>query len=200
MSSMTPGMDRPLHVVATNGRVAVVESAVLGTLIFIGTEIMLFAGMISGLVIIKANHLGPWPPADQPRLPIEATAFNSLVLLASGLALYQAGRAYKQKPQLAQRPFAIAIGLGLFFVAFQGFEWVRLIGQGLTLTSSSLGSFFYLIVGAHALHAVGALLLLCVFYRRLTRLELQPGSFRGIQLFWFFVVLLWPILYVQVYL
>ena len=72
---------------------------------------------------------------------IEATAFNSLVLLASGFALFQAWRAYKQKPALAQKPFLAAIGLGSFFVLFQGWEWATMLAQGLTLTSSTLGSF-----------------------------------------------------------
>ena len=196
MSSMNP----PLHVVPPPKREPVIEDAVLGTLVFIVTEIMLFAGLISGLVIVKANHLGPWPPPDQPRLPIEATAFNSLVLLASGFALYQAWRAYKRKPLEARKPFLLAIGLGTFFVLFQGWEWVQLIGQGLTLTSSTLGNFFFLIVGMHALHAAVALIVLAVFYRRLARLELQRGSFLGAQMFWYFVVGMWPILYVQVYL
>lgn len=196
MSSMTPS----LRVVPPPRRQPVIESQVLGTLVFIVTEIMTFAGLISGLVIVKANNLGPWPPPDQPRLPIEATAFNTLMLLASGVALYRAWRAYKRKPLDARRPFALAIGLGSFFVFFQGIEWVRLIGEGLTMTSGALGAFFYLIVGAHALHAVAAIVLLCIFYRRLTRLELQPGTFLAAQMFWYFVVGLWPILYVQVYL
>jgi len=200
MSSMNPGMPRNLHVVPSPKRQPVIENQVLGTLVFIVTEIMTFAGLISGLVIVKANHLGPWPPPDQPRLPIEATAFNTLVLLASGVALYQAWRAYKRQPALARRPLALAIGLGLFFVIFQGFEWVQLIGQGLTMTSSTLGAFFFLIVGAHAAHAVVAIVLLGLCYRRLTRLELEPGTFLGVQMFWYFVVGLWPILYVQVYL
>ena len=45
----------------------------------------------------------------------------------------------------------------MFFVVFQGFEWVRLIGEGLTMTSGTLGAFFYLIVGMHALHAFAAI-------------------------------------------
>lgn len=189
-----------LHVVPSPKREPVVENAVIGTIVFIVTEIMLFAGLISGLVIVKANHLGPWPPPDQPRLPIEATFFNTLVLLASGVALYQAWRVYRRDRVAAKRPFGLAIGLGLFFVSFQGIEWVRLIGEGLTLTSGTLGAFFYLIVGAHALHAVAAITVLVFFYRRLVRLQLQPGAFLGAQLFWYFVVGLWPILYVEVYL
>jgi heme/copper-type cytochrome/quinol oxidase subunit 3 len=196
MSTMTPS----LHAVPPPTRAPVIESAVLGTVIFIVTEVMLFAGFISALVIVKANHLGPWPPPDQPRLPIEATAFNTAVLLASGVVLYFAGRAYKRQPVSARKPFAIAIGLGAFFVVFQGVEWVRLIGEGLTMTSSNLGGFFYLIVGMHALHAFAAIVVLCRMWVRLSHLKLAPGSFQAAQIFWFFVVGLWPILYVQVYL
>jgi hypothetical protein len=36
--------------------------------------------------------------------------------------------------------------------------------------------------------------------RRLSRLKLLPGPFQAAQLFWYFVVGMWPILYVQVYL
>ncbi len=193
-------MSPTLQVVPPPERQPVIESAVLGVLIFVGAEVMLFAGLISGLAIAKASTLGPWPPPDQPRLPIEATAFNTAMLLASGVFLYFAQRAYRQQPLAAKTPFAVALGLGVFFVVFQGVEWVQLIGEGLTITSGSLGSFFYLIVGMHALHAVAAILVLCQMYLRLTRAELQPGSFQAVGIFWYFVVDLWPILYVQVYL
>jgi len=43
-----------------------------------------------------------------------------------------------------------ALVLGAFFVVGQGLEWLALLRHGLTLTSSQLGSFFYLIVGLHA--------------------------------------------------
>ena len=193
---MTP----TLHVVPPPERQPVIESAVLGTIIFIGAELMLFAGLISALAISKASTIGPWPPADQPRLPLEATAFNTVVLLASGVALFLAERAYRSQPISAKTPFGIAIGLGVFFVVFQGFEWVRLIGEGLTMTSGTLGAFFYLIVGMHALHAFAAIAVLGRMYLRLTRLQLQPASLHAASLFWYFVVGLWPILYVQVYL
>ncbi len=193
-------MSPTLQVVPPPERQPVIESAVLGVLIFVGAEVMLFAGLISGLAIAKASTLGPWPPPDQPRLPIEATGFNTAMLLASGVFLYFAQRAYKRQPLTARTPFAVALGLGAFFVVFQGVEWVRLIGEGLTMTSGSLGAFFYLIVGMHALHAVAAILVLSRIYLRLTRLDLQPGSFQAAGIFWYFVVGLWPILYVQVYL
>jgi cytochrome c oxidase subunit 3 len=85
-------------------------------------------------------------------------------------------------------------------VTFQGAEWVRLIGQGLTLTSSSLGSFFYLIIGLHALHAVAAVALLAHASLGLRRGGLAPGQLATAAVFWYFVVGVWPALYFRVYL
>ncbi len=70
---------------------------------------------------------------------------------------------------------------------------------GLTVQSSTYGAFFYLIVGAHALHAVAALFALGYCYLRFSKHELPHTTFSATQLFWYFVVLLWPILYVLVY-
>ena len=83
---------------------------------------------------------------------------------------------------------------------FQGVEWVSLLREGLTLTSSNHGSFFYFIVGMHALHAVAALAALIYVYIALLRRRLFPSRFYAAELFWYFVVCLWPVLYWQVYL
>jgi len=62
------------------------------------------------------------------------------------------------------------------------------------------GSFFYLIVGTHALHAVVAIGFLLWAYLRLCRGSLKPEVFAATQVFWYFVVTLWPIIYLRVYL
>ncbi len=181
-------------------REKLVSNAVLGTLIFVMCEVMLFAGLISAFTIVRTSALGAWPPADQPRLPIEETAFNTAALLLSGLLLYVAHRAFRREPASTRGPLLGTILLGAFFVVFQGAEWVALIGEGLTLTSSTHGSFFYLIVGAHALHAVAALGFLGYAWLLLSRSQLVASTFHAVQVFWYFVVGLWPILYWRVYL
>ena len=186
--------------VASESRTAqVVSNGVLGMLLFIITEAMMFAGMISAFSIIKASAM-VWPPPGQPRLPFEATAVNTAALLASGFLLYRARKAFQRDREGAQTPLLWAMILGAFFVLFQGYEWVRLIGEGLTLTSSSLGSFFYLIIGLHAIHAVVALGLLAYTWSRLRGGWLVQSQFATVEVFWYFVVGLWPILYLVVYL
>ena len=176
-----------------------VPSGVMGMLLFVASETMLFAGLISAFTIIRSSAL-VWPPPDQPRLPVGETAFNTAALLASGVCLYLAGRGLARSREGARRPLLAAMLLGAFFVVFQGVEWLALIREGLTLTSSNLGSFFYLIVGLHALHAVAALGVLVYVWLRLQRGWLAQSQLATAQVFWYFVVGLWPVLYGVVYL
>jgi len=196
---MTPRSIASLRVISDPRARPILPSPILGMLIFVIAEMMMFAGLMSAFSIVKAGALG-WPPPGQPRLPVEATALNTAVLLASAVFLFVANSRYARNPDLAKRPLFIAMGLGAFFVAFQGYEWISLIRQGLTLTSSNHGSFFYLIVGMHGLHAMAGLATLGVVALKLSRGRLAPSSFVASQVFWYFVVGLWPVLYFMVYL
>lgn len=177
-----------------------IPNGVLGMVIFIVTELMFFLGFISAFSIVKSTAVS-WPPLDQPRLPWEATAFNSLALLASGLLIFIANRQFRANHRsMAKRLFLISFALGCFFVGYQGYEWTQLIQYGLTMQSSQYGSFFYLIIGAHALHAVIALLLMARLAIKSLGRDLLAEPFYTVQAFWYFVVGIWPVLYVLVYL
>jgi heme/copper-type cytochrome/quinol oxidase subunit 3 len=196
---MTPRSAASLHFISDPRLRPILPSPVLGMLIFVIAEMMMFAGLMSAFSIVKAGALG-WPPPGQPRLPVEATAFNTAALLASAVFLFVANSRYARDRDLARRPLFIAMGLGGLFVALQGYEWISLIRQGLTLTSSNHGSFFYLIVGMHGLHAIAGLATLGRSAFKLRQGRLEPGSFVAAQVFWYFVVGLWPLLYFMVYL
>jgi cytochrome c oxidase subunit 3 len=172
----------------------------MGMLIFVIVEAMLFAGLISAFMIVKTSSLGAWPPPGQPRLPVEATAINTAALLLSGCLLLVAHRAFRRAPVRARASLLMSMLLGAYFVIAQGLEWVALIREGLTLLSSTHGGFFYLIVGLHALHAVAALLVLGYSWLLMREERLVSSTFHAAQIFWYFVVGLWPILYIQVYL
>ncbi len=197
------GTRGPLRVIdgGVPPRKVLLPSAVLGMAFFIIAEAMMFSGFISAFLISRANFAEAlWPPPGQPRLPVEATAVTTTMLLISGALVLYAGRRFREDPQAARRPMLAAVVLGALFVGIQGVEWARLIGEGLTLTSSSYCAFFYLIVGAHALHAVPAIIALIVMWRRLVAGTLTSEAFTAARMFWYFVVLVWPVLYWQVYL
>ena len=124
-------------------RKKLVSDAVLGMLLFVFVEIMLFAGFISAFVIIKAHAVGSvWPPPNQPRLPFEETAVNTTALIASGIVLLIAHRMYLKGKESVRRLLIAATLLGGMFVTLQGVEWLALIREGLTITSSTDGALF----------------------------------------------------------
>jgi cytochrome c oxidase subunit 3 len=168
-------------------------------LMFLFTEIMLFAGLISAHSIARASSIVGWPPPGQPRLPFEETALNTAALLLSGVLVFFAQRSLRRDRKRTEALLALGIALGTLFVGFQGVEWLGLIREGLTLTSSTHGAFFYLIVGVHALHAIAALAALARCGVRLRRGVLAQSSLTATALFWYFVVGVWPVIYFQVY-
>jgi len=176
-----------------------VPNVVFAMTVFIVTEVMFFAGLISAFAIVRSHAL-QWPPPGQPRLPIEATAANTLVLVLSGAAVYVSWRAFARQDRRAGTWLLGGLSLGALFVGVQGMEWVALIAQGLTLTTSSHASFFYLIVGAHGLHVLVALFVLGRACWLLRSARLEEPLLRATMLLWTFVVGVWPVLYVQVYL
>ncbi len=172
-------------------------------MIFIGTEVMFFAGLITAFVILRAGSLA-WPPPGQPRLPLGVSSVNTLVLIASGLAMYKAlTEIRKDRRQTVVKWIAITGLLGGVFLAVQGFEWLRLVHYGLTATSSLYGGIFYTALGAHGLHVAGAMVALFVVFRRASVGRYRATDCQGVEacwLYWTFVVILWPILYGFLYL
>ncbi len=186
-------------VIAAERPAPAVPNAVLGTAVFLFTEVMLFAGLISAFVVLRAQDTD-WPPPGQPRLPIVTTAANTVVLLASGLFTAFAVAARRRGRDVVARDLARALALGALFVAVQGWEWTRLVAYGLSTSRGVYAGAFYATVGVHALHAVAGLGVLAWALRRATRGALSLASLQASAMFWGFVVGLWPLLYGIVYL
>lgn len=172
-----------------------INNAKIATLLLISSELLFFAGLISAFWILRMGATD-WPPSNQPRLPIAVTAFNTAALLLSAFWLKRLPKDLDGEELF--RHFFPVLALGAVFWIGQGIEWVRLIHEGLTLRSSLYGSLFYLVVGAHAVHAVAGWCWLFAAIVRAARSG-KKGALEAARLFWFFVSYLWPVLYVSVY-
>jgi heme/copper-type cytochrome/quinol oxidase subunit 3 len=181
----------------------ILDNARLATLFLIVAEVMLFAGLVSGFFVLRLGA-PVWPPPLEPRLPVVATALNTLVLLGSSVAMLAARRALGQR-DLAALAWRVGMtaALGAVFLAVQGYEWAQLVRFGLTVSSGAYGATFYTLIGAHAAHVVVALLWVLLTLVLVVRGRFspdRPGMMRACAMYWHFVVLLWPVLYVTVYL
>ncbi|HXG04874.1 MAG TPA: cytochrome c oxidase subunit 3 [Candidatus Binatia bacterium] len=179
------------------------DNLLLATLFFVGAEIVFFAGLVSAFWVLRLAA-PVWPPPLQPRLPVGLTAVNTAVLLVSSVFLVRGlGALRRGERRTAVRRLTLTAGLGAFFLVAQGVEWARLLHFGLTMSSGTYGATFYTLIGAHAVHVLGALIWLAVTTRRLARGRLlgpRPAALRACAFYWHFVVALWPVLYVSIYL
>jgi heme/copper-type cytochrome/quinol oxidase subunit 3 len=178
-------------------------AAVLATLLVIAGDIMLFAGLLFAFWVLRLAA-PVWPPPLQPRLPLGVTALSTFILLASAPAMAVAVRGLRGRDRARfLRGLAAAGLLGGLFLLIQGYEWSRLIGYGLTVTAGVYGGLFYTLIGAHAVHVVAALgwLGATLVMARGERSGAAPAArVNACALYWYFVVALWPVLYVFVYL
>ena len=201
MSSASPVMD-PSMDSGTNEPTELVPNGALGMALFIVTEAMFFVGLISAFLVLRAQAPA-WPPLDQPRLPVAVTAFNTLLLLASAGTIFRSFALLRRDAPAWTAWLGATALLGCAFLAIQGYEWTRLVHYGLTTSSSLFGSTFYFLVGAHALHVLGALVALLVIWRRALVGRYAAGDdvrLMPMLMYWFFVVAIWPLLFVLVYL
>jgi cytochrome c oxidase subunit III len=187
-----PGPRRPL-----------LDNVRLAMLFLICGEIMFFGGLVSAFLILRMTA-ALWPPPLQPRLPIGVTGVNTLVLLASSVAMVAASRALEHDDTRGLvRRLLVTAGLGVAFLAVQGYEWVRLVSFGLTVSSGAYGGTFYTLIGTHAAHVVAAVVWVAAMVLLAARgrfADGRTGPLRACAIYWHFVVALWPILYVAVYL
>lgn len=180
-----------------------IDNARLGMLIFLSAETMLFAGLVGAFLVLRFGAQ-VWPPPFQPRLPVEVTGINTLVLLASSLTLTRALTALRRGDQSGLvRGLGLTALLGLTFLAVQGYEWARLVHFGFTVSSGAYGTTFYTLIGAHGLHVLAALTWLAAVLGRARGGRFTRERHVGVSLcgmYWYFVVFLWPVLYTLVYL
>jgi heme/copper-type cytochrome/quinol oxidase subunit 3 len=172
---------------------------VLGTLIFVITEVMFFAALISGYLVIRAGAGLRWVPPADVRLPVEATAINTLALLISGILMVLATRLFVGARAKARWAFIGAMVLGAAFVVLQGQEWLKLISAGMTMLSGVFAACFFLLIGTHGLHAFSAIIAMAYLLIRMRKGDLRLEHMKAMTVYWLFIVLIWPVLYRLVY-
>lgn len=179
-----------------------ISNAQLGVLIFIAFETMIFAGLVTAYWVLRSGSLA-WPPPNLPRLPLAVTSVNTAMLGFSAVTMSRAVKAIRVGSQEGLRSALVATAvLGAGFLAIQGSEWVRLIHQGLTLSSGSYGGTFYALIGLHAVHAVGAVIWLLVVLAMAYRGRVSATRHASVTLcatYWYYVCALWMVLFAVVY-
>jgi heme/copper-type cytochrome/quinol oxidase subunit 3 len=172
-------------------------------MIFLAFEAMFFAGLIGAFLVFRLSS-PTWPPPGEPYLPIGVTWVNTAILLWSSLTMRRGLRAIRNGDEAGLvHGLRDTATLGTIFLAVQGSEWIQLLQHGFTLSSGTYGATFYMLIGCHGLHVLGAVVWLSIALLQARRHRFSARQHVGLELcgmYWTFVVGLWPVLFALVYL
>ncbi|MBT3636142.1 MAG: heme-copper oxidase subunit III [Opitutae bacterium] len=175
---------------------------IVGMALFIIAEAMFFSAIVSAYLVTSSQSTA-WPPTDMPSLPFVLSALNAGILLASAILIWFSAKARKAgKKERYFDLFSLALIMGVLFLLIQGTEWIRMIDNGIYYDSNTFSSFFYMIIGIHGIHLLGALVYLVFIYLKDSNSNIATNGkevFISGCMLWYFVVALWPVLYLLVY-
>ena len=170
---------------------------------FLGSECLFFGSMISTYLLYRNNVVDGPKPHEIYDIPY--TSVSSFVLLMSSLTMVLALAAIQRGDQKALRAWLLATSfLGVVFIGGQIYEFTAFVNEGLTLSTSTFGSAFFVLTGFHGAHVtVGILMLLSLFGLSLAGRLDDPGDARKVELiglYWHFVDIVWIVIFTVVYL
>ena len=176
-----------------------VEPQMLGMLLFIISEIMVFGAFFTAYFFIRVAQGAEWP-AEGTELPKLIAFVNTCILVSSSLTVHWALEGAKHGNRFAlQAGITTTLLLGTTFLFIQINEYVHI---GFAPQDHAQGTIFYGLTGLHGAHVFIGLTLLLFTTIRAFRGHFTPTEHRGVEvpgIYWHFVDVMWVIVYVTVY-
>lgn len=171
--------------------------------VFLGSECMLFGGLISTYLLYKDRvPEGGISPRDVFDIPF--TSASSFVLLMSSLTMVLALAAIQKGDDSRFRLWILTTALlGSTFIAGQVYEFTAFYREGLGFTTNIFGSAFYTLTGFHGVHVtIGIIMLLSLLVLSIRgKLTVEKAeSVEIVGLYWHFVDIVWILIFTIIYL
>ena len=180
------------------------NTALLGMLLFIASEVMFFGGLFGVYFNIRARAT-TWPA-----LP-EGVEFHlnplvliaTVVLVASSFTMQWAvWRIRKGDRTGMNRALAVTLIMGVVFLLMQAIDYSILIGEGIRLGAGIFPSLFYTMTGFHGAHVFGGVVGISVVLLRGAAGQFSSRhhvAVEAVSVYWHFVDVVWIALFLTLY-
>jgi cytochrome c oxidase subunit 3 len=188
----------------------------VGTIVWLSSELMFFAALFAMYFTIRSVDKGlgeHWPMAH---LDLKLATANTTVLLLSSVTcqlgvfavergqIRRTGHIWNVAQWGLREWYVLTFVMGLYFVCGQGYEYLALIRDHVTLQSTNYGSVFFLTTGFHGLHVTGGLVAFMFLLGRTFAAKRftqeQQVSAIVVSYYWHFVDVVWIGLFTTIYL
>ena len=187
----------------------------VGTIVWLGSEVMFFAGLFATYFTLRSVSPGLWEE-QTAKLNVPFALVNTLILVSSSFTA-QFGVFAAEKLQARRTGgllqfwkwgmvewFFLTYILGAMFVAGQIFEYALLVSENVMLNSDAYGSIFYFTTGFHGLHVTGGLIAFLLIIGRAFAVKdfghKEATSAIVVSYYWHFVDVVWIALFSVIYL
>ena len=176
-----------------------VEPQLLGMLLFIISEVMIFGAFFTAYFFIRVGQGDPWP-APGTTLPVEVAGVNTAILWSSSLTLHWAQTSIKKGNRFGLKAGILTTFLlGATFLFVQINEYANI---GFAPQDHAQQTIFFSLTGLHGAHVFIGLCLLLIVTIRAFRGHYSPEEHRGVEvpgIYWHFVDVMWLVVYSTVY-
>jgi cytochrome c oxidase subunit 3 len=176
-----------------------VDPQLLGMLLFIISEVMIFGAFFTAYFFIRVAQGDPWP-APGTHLPVPVAFVNTLILVSSSFTLHWAQTSIKRGNRFGLKAGMLATFLlGCTFLFIQINEYANI---GFAPQDHAQQTIFYSLTGLHGAHVTIGLILLLIVTVRAFRGHFSPEEHRGVEIpgiYWHFVDIMWIVVFTTVY-
>lgn len=171
-----------------------------GTWLFIATEAMLFAALISSYFFLRFNA-PEWPLGGIEAPELRLAGIGTVVLLASSGVAHWAERQIKKDSVAGLRwGLAATVVLGIGFLGIQAYEYMH---ASFTPQTNAYGSIFFGVTGFHGFHVlVGVVILGALLIATRKRDRYSSDNLLPVRLgiiYWHFVDVIWIVVFSSLY-
>src|ERR1700751_4340735 len=176
-----------------------VEPQLLGMLLFIISEVMIFGAFFTAYFFIRVAQGDPWPAAGT-KLPVEVAGMNTAILVSSSFTIHWAQTSIKNGNRFGLKAGMLTTFLlGATFLFVQINEYANI---GFAPQDGAQETIFFSLTGLHGAHVFIGLCLLLFVTIRAFRGHYSSKEHRGVNvpgIYWHFVDIMWLVVYTTVY-
>ena len=183
------------------------DNAKFATWLYIGSEVMIFTGMLVGYIIFRVYQPEVVKQVHE-HMSLLLVSINTFILLASSWMMVMGlNEIKKNNPRGLMQWVSGTVILGAVFVGLQVVEYAELLHAGVTLTGdtefAAFGMRFYAPTAFHGAHVVVGVLWGIWLLNKAYRGKFSADKYIGVEIFglyWHFVDVVWIVLFTVIYL
>ena len=181
------------------------DTALMGMLLFIASEVMFFAALFGAYFNVKSTA-AVWPPQGTEFInPVGLPIIATVILVSSSFTMqWGIWRIRKGDRAGMNRAIALTILLGVIFLGIQVIDYINLAGtENFGINSGVYGTLFFTMTGFHGAHVLGGVLGMSVILSRGVRGQFSAKhhvAVEAVSAYWHFVDIVWVALFSTIYL